>query len=111
VHDWSRDLPILARGLVLSDGRLFVAGPPDLVDEEAAFRAFEDPQVQEQMGRQAEALDGAAGGRLCVVSAADGDPLSEIALDAPPRFDGMAAAAGRLYVVTQNGSVICLGGS
>jgi outer membrane protein assembly factor BamB len=111
VHDWSRDLPILARGLVLSDGRLFVAGPPDLVDEEAAFRAFEDPQVQEQMGRQAEALDGAAGGRLCVVSAADGDPLSELVLDSPPRFDGMAAAAGRLYVVTQNGAVICLGGS
>jgi len=35
--------------------------------------------------------------------------LAEHKLSSPPVFDGMAAAAGRLYVCTMDGAVYCLG--
>jgi hypothetical protein len=41
------------------------------------------------------------------VSADDGRMLGQWTLDAPPVFDGMAAAAGRLYLTTESGHVIC----
>jgi hypothetical protein len=30
-------------------------------------------------------------------------------LDSPPVFDGMIAAAGRLYIITEDGQILCLG--
>jgi len=54
------------------------------------------------------AMDGKKGGILWAVSAADGEKLAEYPLDAPPIFDGMAAANGRLYISTTDGNVVCL---
>ena len=42
--------------------------------------------------------------------AKDGAKLSERRLDSPPVFDGMIAAAGRLYVATKAGRLLALGG-
>jgi len=39
---------------------------------------------------------------------ADGEKLAECRLDAPPVFDGMASAGGRLYLALQNGRVVCM---
>jgi hypothetical protein len=47
---------------------------------------------------------------LVVVSAKDGNKLSEMPLEYPPVFDGMIAAGGRLYACLQDGSVVCLAG-
>jgi len=49
------------------------------------------------------------GGALRVVSCNDGATLGAAPLDAPPTWDGMAAADGRLYVALRNGSVVCIG--
>ena len=68
---------MLARAMVLPDRKIFVAGPPDLVDEEQAFRKIDDPDTQQQLARQATALDGAEGGLLWVTSASDGTKLAE----------------------------------
>ena len=43
------------------------------------------------------------------VSATDGRPLFEFQLNSLPTWDGMAAASGRLYLSTGNGSVHCFG--
>ena len=104
---WTEDLPLWARGLVLAGDVLFVAGPPDLVDEEDAFRRFHLPPVQEQLAEQAAAFAGQRGGLMRAVSATDGRMLGQWTLDAPPVFDGMAAAAGRLYLATESGHVVC----
>jgi len=109
-HDWTADLPFLARAMVLADGVLLAAGPPDFVDEEQAMKQIGDSQVQASLAEQAAALEGRRGGLLWAVSAADGQKLAEVPLDAPPVFDGMAAAAGRLYLATQSGAVVCLTG-
>jgi hypothetical protein len=48
---------------------------------------------------------------LWVVSSVDGTKTEDIALDAPPTYDGLALAAGHIYVSLQNGKLICLGKS
>ena len=54
-------------------------------------------------------FDGRRGAVLWVVSKSDGRKLAEYKLDSPPVFDGMAAAAGQLYLSTLDGSVTCMG--
>lgn len=48
---------------------------------------------------------------LWAVSAADGKKQAEYTLAAPPVFDGMAAANGKLFLVTLDGKVSCLSGA
>jgi len=48
-------------------------------------------------------------GGLTVISTADGEILARMPLE-KPIWDGMAAAGGKLFVSTQNGDVICMGG-
>ena len=90
-HSW---IPVRIRAMVLAGGHLFVAGPPDVVDPD-------DPMA---------ALEGRKGSELWVFSKADGRKLAEMKLDAPPVFDGMAAANGRLFLVSEDGSIICFDG-
>jgi outer membrane protein assembly factor BamB len=89
-HEWT---PIRIRSMVLAGPNLFVAGPPDVVDPDDPMGAFE----------------GRKGAVLRVVSAADGKKLAERKLDAPPVFDGLIAAQGRLLMCTTDGKVICFG--
>ena len=101
--------PIQARAPALAGKTLFVAGPPILVDEEEAWRHFDDPAIQAQLQAQAEALQGRRGGQIVAVAAADGMELSHYDLGASPTFDGMAAAYGRLYLSTLDGKLVCPG--
>ncbi|MDD4870230.1 MAG: PQQ-binding-like beta-propeller repeat protein [Kiritimatiellae bacterium] len=48
-------------------------------------------------------------GGLTVMSTTDGGVITRMPLEKPV-WDGMAAAGGKLFVSTQNGDVICLGG-
>ena len=101
---WSMEVPILVRGMVLADKILFIAGPRDVMDETArGVRRTQAPLKQE------EALSGKSGGVLWAVSAEDGRKLHEVVLDAPPVFDGLAAANGRLYLTAVDGKVHCFG--
>ncbi|MHC4226791.1 MAG: hypothetical protein ACYSW0_05125, partial [Planctomycetota bacterium] len=86
------------------------AGPPDVVDEEEAFRRVGDPQMELQLARQDAAMAGKEGAVLWVVSTQDGEKLAEYRLGSLPVFDGMAAAYGRLYISTQDGSIMCMAG-
>ncbi len=101
--------PIQARAMVLAGNVLYLAGPPDVLDEEAALRNPDDPKIRRQLEAQTAALEGRMGGQLLAVSAADGKTLAFYDLGAMPTFDGMAAAQGRLYLSTADGQVVCLG--
>jgi len=91
---WSGRVPVRIRAMVLAASRLFVAGPPDVVDRKDPLGAFE----------------GRKGGLLYVFDSASGKRLSEHALPFPPVFNGAAAARGRLYVAQVDGSIACFGG-
>ncbi len=91
---WSVFVPVRVRGLVLAGEKLVLAGTPDVVPAD-------DPLA---------AIEGRRGGVLRVVAAADGKETAARKLDAPPVFDGLIAAGGRLYVSDTRGRVVCLGG-
>ncbi|MCX5674976.1 MAG: PQQ-binding-like beta-propeller repeat protein [Planctomycetota bacterium] len=102
--------PIQARAMVLAGQTLFVAGPPDVADEEESLAKPDDPAVRARLEAQTAALQGRKGGQLLAFAAADGKKLAAVELGAMPTFDGMAAARGRLYLSTTDGKVLCLGG-
>jgi hypothetical protein len=58
-------------------------------------------------GRVRGAKEGAPGGFLVILSAADGKKITEFPLEAPPTYDGIAVARERVFVSLQNGSVVC----
>ncbi|MBM4031906.1 MAG: methyltransferase domain-containing protein [Planctomycetes bacterium] len=91
---WTLWLPVRIRAMVKAGETLFAAGPPDELDSKDPYAAFE----------------GRRGARLVAVSAKDGKKLAEQALDASPVFDGLIAAAGRLFAALEDGSLVCLAG-
>jgi hypothetical protein len=101
----------IVRAMVLADRTLFVAGPPDVVDEQEIWGRTLEPGVQAKLDEQSAALDGQKGAILWAVSASDGEKLAEYKLDDVPVLDGMAAANGRLYLATKNGRVLCMAGT
>ena len=107
---WADDQPsVQARAMVLADKTLFIAGPPDVIDERRSFRLPDDEEVRAKLLQQRAALEAEEGARLWAVSADDGKPLARYKLDALPVFDGMAAANGRLFLATTGGKVLCFG--
>ena len=111
-HRWTKDVPLLVRAMLKAGDTLFLAGPPDLIDEEQTFQRLvrRDPRVGEKLAEQDAALLGSQGGVLQLVSAANGRTLAEHRLDSLPVWDGLAAANGRLYLSTTDGSVLCFSG-
>jgi outer membrane protein assembly factor BamB len=109
-YDWSQELPVQIRAMVLAGETIFVAGPPDLVDEQQAFLHRDDAGFLAKLAEQADALAGRKGAMLYAVSASDGKKLDEYPLQSPPTWDGMAAADGRLYLSSTDGKVFCLAG-
>ena len=90
---WSVELSMRPRAMLRAGDVLVLAGMPQ-------------PQDLNELGLSYE---GRRGGQLAVFSAADGSRLAEMRLDSPPVWDGLAAAAGRLYAATGDGKVVCLG--
>ena len=91
---WAEWLPVQIRAMVKAGDTLFVAGPPDVFDQEDPFASFEDRM----------------GARLVAVSADDGKMLADTELDSSPVFDGLIAADGRLFASLRDGSLVCLAG-
>ncbi len=87
---WQKTLDIHVRAMILAGDGLVVAGPPVLKPGE---HWFPDPTRP---------------GQLMVLAADGGTKLAETDLSAPPIFDGIAAAHGRLYVALTNGRLLCL---
>jgi hypothetical protein len=99
--NWSKNHALIVRAMVLTPDKLIVAGLPDLARKDESGRSFSNPEDG------LAALAGRRGGRLAMISTADGTKISEIRLDSPPVFDGMSAAAGRIYVSSRNGFLTC----
>ncbi len=91
---WTSHIPLTGKALVLAGDTLFVAGTP------VAFPA-------DDLGK---AYEGRMGGVLWAASAATGQKIAEIRLDAPPVWDSLAVANGRLFISLQDGRVVCMSG-
>jgi hypothetical protein len=109
-HHWSQELPLVVRAMVQAGDTLFIAGPPDVVDEEEAAEKLGTPEIQAKLTEQDASLMAKRGAVLWAVSTTDGAKLAELPLPTPPAWDGMAAAGGRLYMSMSDGSVRCFEG-
>ena len=111
-HHWTQDLPILVNAMTMAGGRLYLMGPPDLVDEVDSFEKLKkgDPAVQKLLAQQDAALNGKQGTILLVVNPKDGTVIEKLKLPSLPRWDSLAAARGKLFYTTRDGRVVSLGG-
>jgi hypothetical protein len=91
---WEQRLGIRVTAMIRAADTILVAGSPDVVDPKDPHGAWEDRK----------------GGVLAAFAAGDGKKLAEHKLPAPPVWDGLAAAYGRLYVSLDGGDVLCLAG-
>jgi hypothetical protein len=99
--------------MVLTDKAFFVAGPPRFSEQEVtdylktsrtdSFRL--DPLLKDALDK----FQGRKGGILLAIDKTTGETLAEFELPSPPVFDGMIATAGRLYLTTADGRVLCMG--
>jgi hypothetical protein len=108
---WAQDVPIYVRAMTLAGFRLFIVGPPDIIDEEKTFKGLSesDPLVQELLAKQDAVLDGEQGGQLLVVNTIDGSIEHKIDLQALPAWDGLIGANGQLFLSTLDGQLMCFG--
>jgi len=90
---WSSSIPLTGKALTLAGDVLFVAGTPVVFPEDDLAKAYE----------------GRMGGVLWAASASTGEKLAEYTLDAPPAWDGLAAANGMLFLSLADGRVVCMG--
>jgi len=91
-YHWSRQVPLVVRGLVFAGDTIFAAGPVmDADDKEPGFTP-DAPAV------------------LTAWAAKDGAERARCPLPATPVFDGLIAAHKRIYASTVDGKVVCLAG-
>jgi len=108
-YRWTREVPLMVRAMALAGDTLLIAGPEDLIDEEAAFQSYADEVTQKQLAAQDAALTGQRGAIFQAVDAGTGQTLADYRLDAPPVFDGLIVAAGRVYLATMDGRLVAFG--
>jgi outer membrane protein assembly factor BamB len=90
---WHRTMPLRATGLVHVDGKLLIAGAPDVLNPDDPLALFE----------------GRTDARLLIWDDQNGEQLGEVELDAPPVWDGMIAVGGKVFVSQTNDKVVCFG--
>jgi hypothetical protein len=90
---WSLQAPVRVKAMAVGNDRLVIAGPPDVLDHRDPLAAFR----------------GAKGGVLAVLSTGNGKKLTELQLDCPPVFNGLAAAHNSLFVSLRDGSLVAIG--
>jgi outer membrane protein assembly factor BamB len=110
-YNWVDDEPdVQAKAMVLANDNLFIAGPRDVADEKALWGRSNEEGFRATMKSQAQWLKGAHGGVMQVFNKKTGKKLKEYKLDSLPSFDGLIAADGKLYMITDKGEVICFKG-
>jgi hypothetical protein len=86
----AKSLPIHSRAMIKAGDHLYLAGYP----VQSKVTHFSGEPLRDK-------------GILLQVDAGSGEVLAEIDLPAPPRFDAMSAARGRLFLALENGSLMC----
>jgi len=89
---WHQWVPVRIRAMTLANNRLFVAGPPDVIDPKDPLATFENR--------------GAA--MLWVYDSESGKRTAEYDLKAIPVFDGMIAGQNRIFMSMSDGSLVCM---
>ncbi|NIP53074.1 MAG: PQQ-binding-like beta-propeller repeat protein [Phycisphaerae bacterium] len=91
---WSKVVNMRPRAIVRAGNLLLLGGMSTLSEKENSPEAL-------------AGFEGRGTGQLWLMSTRDGAKVNEITLEAPPTWDGMAVANGRLYVSKVDGTLEC----
>jgi hypothetical protein len=83
---------------------LILTGAPDAADEGSGRLVLAGPPAAALAN--IGVLRGKEGGLLAVVDASTGKSLSQMSIEAPPVFDGMCIARGRVVLSLTSGAVV-----
>lgn len=95
---WSKVINIRPRALIKAGNLLLLGGMTSLLD---------DNSDEEEFAK----FEGRKEGLLWIMSPQNGTEVNTVTLDAPPVWDGMAVANGRLYISRVDGTLECLSGN
>jgi len=100
-YRWTKAATFIARAMVLTKDKLFVAGIPELgkTDKKGLRFNNNDEALKTFMGEK--------GAYLRTISLEHGIIEAGVELETAPVFDGMSAAKGRLFISLKNGTVVC----
>jgi outer membrane protein assembly factor BamB len=102
---WTAKAPIIVKAMLATPNKLLLAGVPDLGNKtppKSEPLAFENPK------EALKAFKGERGAFLQLASSVDGALIpGRIELDAPPVFDGLSMADGKIFVSLENGEILC----
>ena len=106
---WNRRLPVLVRAMALADGKLLLAGPPEVltIEKSPSSYPYSIPSMK-NVRRQYDAMQGKLGGVLLQVDTESGKVIAEEKLDEVPCWDSLAVVPGGVFLTTLSGKVICL---
>jgi outer membrane protein assembly factor BamB len=120
-RDWSVEPPVLIKGMTIAADKLVVAGPlfelhpstfliNPAINQVRLDSALDDPaKVDATINKAHRGLTEKDSPLLCIYAKKTGTLQSSIPLKSSPVFDGLIAAAGRLYICREDGTVMCLG--
>jgi outer membrane protein assembly factor BamB len=118
---WSAEPPVLVKGMTVAGEKLVVAGPAfelhpsSFLLDPTGNRVRLDTAPDDTAAARAAidkahcGLTGKNSPRLCIYAKRTGELQSNNPLPAAPVFDGVMAAARRLYICREDGVVMCLG--
>lgn len=88
---WQQKIPVRGQAMLLTKNALLVGGFPDEISGDDPYATFE----------------GRKGAKLLIIDSQTGETLNETPLEAPPVWDGLSLANGRLLVALSNGKLKC----
>jgi outer membrane protein assembly factor BamB len=103
---WNVVVPLRMRALVAAGGTVFVAGQPD--PPIPGLRGARDSrELTTRLAVVPPETLNPPGAELWAFTS-DGQKIGALPLECAPAFDGLAAAAGRLYLSLSDGRLLCL---
>ena len=94
---WRSNIPLTGKAMALAGDVVFIAGVPMRFAPDQTAAKYEASYA------------GKSGGILWAASAVDGSKLASAKLPAPPCWDALAAAGGKLFLTLKDGTVVCFG--
>jgi outer membrane protein assembly factor BamB len=104
---WSCKIPVAVRAMVKAGDTLFMAGPPDVLDEDVMFQEIHLPGSDPIIEEQNASYLGELGSIIYAVDAKTGKMLVSMEIDEVPAFDGLITANGKIYMSTTEGELVC----
>ena len=104
---WTCTDPVIVRAMAVGKDHVYAASVPDRRKETGTGASGTTMAALSNSDEALAAFRGERGASLACYAKADGRKAAELALTAPPVFDGLSIANGRLLLALKDGTLVC----